>query len=170
MIVLYSSCPEKMVIPAARLSTSIRRIPSGHFLSFTYLSSTVVFKSFCDSRDGIIKIFKEPRDRFQGIDSASLCSLASLHDNPIPTLFLAHIDCYKIKFQSPGIYFQRGGIDSRESIIGILQRLQIRAQRVRICKCLRTPGIDSPSLAESIPGLLKRLQIRAQHRVSGIRD
>ncbi len=32
--------------------------------------------------------FKEPRNRFQGIDSASLCSLAGRYDNPIPTRFL----------------------------------------------------------------------------------
>ncbi len=34
------------------------------------------------------KTFKEPRNRFQRIDSASLCSLAGLYDNPIPTRFL----------------------------------------------------------------------------------
>jgi hypothetical protein len=40
---------------------------------------------------------KEPRNRFQGIKSASLCSLAGRYDNPIPTRFLAPIDC--LKFQ-----------------------------------------------------------------------
>ncbi len=35
--------------------------------------------------------FKEPRNRSQGIDSASLCSLAGRYDNPIPTRFLASI-------------------------------------------------------------------------------
>jgi hypothetical protein len=38
----------------------------------------------------------EPRNRFQGIDSASLCSLAGRYDNPIHTWFLAPIDCSKI--------------------------------------------------------------------------
>jgi hypothetical protein len=38
----------------------------------------------------------EPRNRFQGINSASLCSLAGWYDNPIPTRFLAPIDCLKI--------------------------------------------------------------------------
>jgi hypothetical protein len=33
--------------------------------------------------------FKEPKNRFQGINSASLCSLAGRYDNPIPTRFLA---------------------------------------------------------------------------------
>ncbi len=35
-------------------------------------------------------------NRFQGINSASLCSLAGRYDNPIPTRFLAPIDCLKI--------------------------------------------------------------------------
>jgi hypothetical protein len=38
----------------------------------------------------------EPRNRFQGINSASLCSLASWYNNPIPTWFLDPIDCLKI--------------------------------------------------------------------------
>jgi hypothetical protein len=42
------------------------------------------------------KTFMEPRNRFQGIDSASLCSLAGRYDNPIPTRFLAPTDCLKI--------------------------------------------------------------------------
>jgi hypothetical protein len=40
--------------------------------------------------------FKEPRNRFQIINSASLCSLAGRYDNPIPTRFLAPTDCLKI--------------------------------------------------------------------------
>jgi hypothetical protein len=35
-------------------------------------------------------------NRFQGIDSASLCSLAGRYNNPIPTRILAPMDCYKI--------------------------------------------------------------------------
>jgi hypothetical protein len=38
----------------------------------------------------------EPKNWFQGTDSASLCSLAGRYDNPIPTQFLAPIDCSKI--------------------------------------------------------------------------
>jgi hypothetical protein len=41
----------------------------------------------------------EPRTRFQGINSANLCSLADRYDNPIPTRFLAPIDCFKIPAQ-----------------------------------------------------------------------
>jgi hypothetical protein len=33
--------------------------------------------------------FKEPKNLFQGINSASLCSLAGRYDNLIPTRFLA---------------------------------------------------------------------------------
>ncbi len=45
---------------------------------------------------GYFETFKEPRNQFQGIDSASLCSLAARHDNPLLTRFLAPIDCSKI--------------------------------------------------------------------------
>ena len=38
----------------------------------------------------------EPRNRFQGMNSVSLCSLAGRYDNPIPTRFLAPMDCLKI--------------------------------------------------------------------------
>jgi hypothetical protein len=44
--------------------------------------------------------FSGARNRFQGIDSASLCSLAGRYDNPIPTWFLAPVDCSKIPAQS----------------------------------------------------------------------
>jgi hypothetical protein len=42
----------------------------------------------------------EPRNRFQGINSASLCSLAGRYDNPIPTKCLAPIDFLKISAQN----------------------------------------------------------------------
>ncbi len=41
----------------------------------------------------------EPRNRIQEINSASLCSLVGRYDNPIPTRFLAPIDCLKIPAQ-----------------------------------------------------------------------
>ncbi len=37
------------------------------------------------------KKFKEPKNRFQGTKSASLCILAGRYDNPIPTRFLQPI-------------------------------------------------------------------------------
>ncbi len=40
--------------------------------------------------------FMEPRNQFQGTNSTSLCSLAGRYDNPIPTRFLAPINCLKI--------------------------------------------------------------------------
>jgi hypothetical protein len=43
--------------------------------------------------------FMEPRNRFQEMNSSSLCRLADRYDNPIPTLFLAPIDCLKIPAQ-----------------------------------------------------------------------
>jgi hypothetical protein len=43
--------------------------------------------------------FKEPRNRFQGINSASLCSLAGRYDKPFPSWFLAPIDCLTIPAQ-----------------------------------------------------------------------
>ncbi len=39
---------------------------------------------------------KEPRNRFQGINSTSLWSLAGRNNNPVLTRFLAPIDCLKI--------------------------------------------------------------------------
>ncbi len=39
---------------------------------------------------------KELRNRFQGINSASLWSLGGRYDNPIPTRFRAPIVCFKI--------------------------------------------------------------------------
>jgi hypothetical protein len=46
--------------------------------------------------------FKEPKNRFQGTSSARLCTVCSLmgrYDNPIPTWFLAPVDCLKIPAQ-----------------------------------------------------------------------
>jgi hypothetical protein len=40
--------------------------------------------------------FKEPKNRFQGTNSARLCSVAGRYDNPIPTRILAPINCLKI--------------------------------------------------------------------------
>ncbi len=44
--------------------------------------------------------FEEHRNRLQGIDSASQCSLSGgRYDNPLPTRFLSPIDCSKIPAQ-----------------------------------------------------------------------
>jgi hypothetical protein len=46
-----------------------------------------------------LNVYAEPRNRFQGINSASLCNLAGRYDNPIPTRCLAPIDFLKIPAQ-----------------------------------------------------------------------
>jgi hypothetical protein len=51
---------------------------------------------FCKGLSPNFETFKEPKNRFQGISSDWLCSLAGRYDNPIPTEFLALIDCLKI--------------------------------------------------------------------------
>jgi hypothetical protein len=38
----------------------------------------------------------EPMNSFQGMNSASLCSLVSRYENPIPPRFQVPIDCLKI--------------------------------------------------------------------------
>ncbi len=48
--------------------------------------------------------FKEPRNRFLGLNSASICSPAGRYDNPIPTQFIALIECLKI----PAVQFAEG--------------------------------------------------------------
>ena len=49
--------------------------------------------------------FKKPKNRFQGTNSARLCSLASRYDNPIPSRFLAPVDGLKISDQDSGPFF-----------------------------------------------------------------
>jgi hypothetical protein len=57
------------------------------------------------------KTFMEPRNRFQGMNSASLCSLAGrYYDNPIPSRFLVPIDCIKIPAPDnlpAGLFFRK---------------------------------------------------------------
>ncbi len=54
-------------------------------------------------RARIFKQSKEPKTQFRGINFTSLCSLAGRYDNPIPTRFLALIDCLKIPELIPKI-------------------------------------------------------------------
>jgi hypothetical protein len=71
-------------------------------------------------------MFMGPRNLFQGMNSASLCSLAGRYDNPIPPRFLAPIDFLKIPAPARQAT-QPGGIGSLESILGLLKSLKIRA-------------------------------------------
>jgi hypothetical protein len=62
-------------------------------------SSNLLLSLNCDKKEVTqspnVLTFKEPKNRFQGIDSVSLSSLAGPYDNPIPTRFLAPKDCSK---------------------------------------------------------------------------
>jgi hypothetical protein len=51
------------------------------------------------SEPELLNFFMEPKNRFQRINYASLCSLAGRYDNPIPTRFPAPVDCLKIPAQ-----------------------------------------------------------------------
>ncbi len=64
-----------------------------HAFSFTVEFCTCILSPY-------FKTFMEIRNRFQGMNSASLCSLAGRYDNPLPTRFLAPTDCLKI----PALY------------------------------------------------------------------
>ncbi len=87
----------------------------------------------------------KPRNRFQGLNSASLSSLSGQYDNPIPTRFKAPTDCLQIPAQAT----LAGGIYSLELIPWLHKRLKIRALSCRVV----VPGLPS---WESIPGLRKR--------------
>jgi hypothetical protein len=50
----------------------------------------------------------EPRNRFQGINTARLCSLAGRYDNPLPPRFLAPIASLKIPAQTLVVAGGRG--------------------------------------------------------------
>jgi hypothetical protein len=62
----------------------------------------------------------EPRNPFQGMNSASLCSLLGRYDNPIPPWFLAPIDCLKIPALWSGYHYRDTGLEEAEYVF-ILQ-------------------------------------------------
>ncbi len=85
------------------------------------------------------KTLMEPRNRFQGMNSASLWSLAGRYDNPIPPRFLAPIDYLKFQLSivcvfchwescsqihshwlGDKVYYGIGGLSSRPSSLCIL--------------------------------------------------
>jgi hypothetical protein len=49
---------------------------------------------FCTCTEPAFQTFMEPRNRFQGMNSASLYSLVGRYDNPVPTRCLAPIDFF----------------------------------------------------------------------------
>ncbi len=58
------------------------------------------------------------------MNSASLCSLAGRYDNPIPTLFLAQIDCFKI----PALY-TLPLLDALSWDVSAMRKLQLSSDR-----------------------------------------
>jgi hypothetical protein len=70
--------------------------------------------SHCDQSPNF-KTFKESKNRFQGTNSAKLCSLAGRYNNPILTRFLAPIDCLKNSSTGPVFVnlLKSPGIDSQ---------------------------------------------------------
>jgi hypothetical protein len=54
------------------------------------------FGPLLDDQSPNLLTFKKPKNRFHGTNFARLCNLAGQYDNPIPTWFLAPIDCLKI--------------------------------------------------------------------------
>ncbi len=77
----------------------------------------------------------EPRNRIQGMNFASLCSLAGRYDNPIPTRFLAPIDCLKI----PPLAGRHGNpIPTRFLASEIVLKFQPRKQNFNSWKDVKT--------------------------------
>jgi hypothetical protein len=52
--------------------------------------------------------FREPKNRFQWINSACPCSLGGRYDNPLPSRFLVPVDCLKIPAQCTGCMYITG--------------------------------------------------------------
>jgi hypothetical protein len=74
-------------------------------------------------RARILKLLRSSEIDFQGINSASLCSLASRYDNPIPTWFLAPIDCFKIPAQ---LFTGQSLADAGEREVRLLENWNIK--------------------------------------------
>ncbi len=69
--IIYSKIAAAFRMPAGRICRQVT--VSGYLRLVLYLSMNYVQPE---------KTFKEPRNRFQGIDSPSLCSLAGRYENP----------------------------------------------------------------------------------------
>ncbi len=81
--------------------------------------------------------FKEPKNQFQGINTARWCSLAGRYDNPIPTRFLAPLDCVKIPTQLTIGQFVILSVNLRQSQLSVFR---LRSIPVMSC-CDTTQGI-----------------------------
>ncbi len=96
-----------------------------------------------------LSTFKEPRYRFWGIDSSSLCILAGQYDNSAGILEQSMVARNRvgIGFTYRTVKAYACGIDSLESIPGLLKSVKIPSLGCQ----------TSPLGWESIPRLLKRL-------------
>ncbi len=77
-----------------------------------------------------------PRNRFQGMNSASLCtcSLAGRYDNPLPPRFLAPIDSFKI----PALILRREQFDPLLVVVFIIFFcLQMKKRNKYFCLILQ---------------------------------
>ncbi len=82
--------------PATASYPVVHLRPASHILHFAIgLKTQSIFPPGLRVQSPYFSTFVEPRNRFQGMNSASLCSLAGRYDNPIPTRFPAPIDCLK---------------------------------------------------------------------------
>ncbi len=79
-----------------------------------------------DARDGIFELLRRP-----GINSCSLCSLAGRYDNPIPTRFLAPIDCAKIPAQKKTQDRIGRGQQEARDLKGILHKMDLSRNLLR---------------------------------------
>jgi len=71
----------------------------------------------------------ESRNRFQGMSSASQFSLAGRYYNPIPTRFLAPIDCLKIPAQYLTVAAQIQGPPNKPQKMLIIDRMTMSKWR-----------------------------------------
>jgi hypothetical protein len=71
----------------------------GHLEEYLNDCSDPAVPSSFYTAEAVILNFYGAQKLIQGIDSASLCSLAGRYENPIPTWFLAPLDCSKIPAQ-----------------------------------------------------------------------
>ena len=63
------------------------------------LSQTQFSPCPMESEPKFFKLLRKPKNQFQGINSASMCSLAGQYNNPITINFLAPLNCLKILAQ-----------------------------------------------------------------------
>ncbi len=92
-----SLCPTSLsAIPSSSVWSPSCRTPSST-CTWWWLNQDRYYPILPRNRGArIFKLLKEPKNRFQGINPASLCSLEGRYDNPISTLFLAFLDSHSL--------------------------------------------------------------------------